>query len=100
MGSKSANETAEYTFMLNETISLTTVNNFYHDLKKLLHTPSTIIVDTSSVKCLDTAALQLLCCWYQDTMQRGIKVQWRNIGGVFYDSVKRLGLLEQLHIEA
>jgi len=89
-----------YTIAFNSTITLSTINGFYGELKSLLKTPSTIVLDASAVKCVDTAALQLLCSWYSEVTNRGIKIQWKNIEGVLLDSAKLLGVAPYLALEA
>ena len=99
MSCNSKSENNVCTFSLNKTISISTINGFYDELKNILQTPSTIVVDASAVRFLDTSALQLLCSWYSEATNRGIKIQWKNVEGIFLQSVNLLGVAAYLGLQ-
>lgn len=85
--------------ILEETIDITVINNFYTDLKSLLTGSASITIDAQNVKRVDTSALQLLCSWYQEALNKGATVNWKNTEGVFYQSAKLLGVSKFLSLE-
>ena len=87
----------EYT--LNESVDITTINQFYTELKNLLQQTDSVVIDAKDVKRLDTAALQLLCSWHKEAEKKNISIKWKNIDGVFFNSAKLLGVTEHLALE-
>jgi len=83
-------------FALGEVIDISMVNSLYDALKILLNEASQVVIDAQAVKRLDTAAMQLILCWYKETKQRNIKVTWTNTEGVFSNAAKLLGLTSEL----
>lgn len=97
--SKSKNKNEEVEYLLNENIDITMINSFYDELKTLLTKSSVIIINAQEVKRLDTSAIQLICSWYTEATSKGIDVKWKNIDGVFYNSVKLLGVSNILALD-
>ena len=88
-----------HNYVLEEVIDIAVVNKLYDSLKTLLKGATQVNVDAKSVKRLDTAAMQLILCWYRETKAKNIKVTWQNTEGVFYESAKTLGLNKELSLE-
>jgi len=99
MGRNSQSKNSVCTFALNKSISISTINSFYNELKNILQTPTTVVVDASEVVFLDTAALQLLCSWYSEATNRGIKIKWKNAEGILLESANLLGVAAYLGLE-
>ena len=85
-------------FSLGEVIDISMVNSLYDALKLLLNEANQVIIDASEVKRLDTAAMQLILCWYRESQSRNISVTWKNTEGVFNNSAKLLGLAKELQL--
>ena len=98
MATKSGTVTPSAEYTLNESVDITYINKFYEDLKKLLGSAKTIIVDTGNLKRVDTAGMQLLCCWFLEAQKKGIEVTWKNTQGTFANSAKLLGLANIMEI--
>ncbi len=96
MATSSNPEEQVHTFLLGEVIDISMVNSLYDGLRILLNEAKTVVIDARNVKRMDTAALQLLCCWYKEARARNITVSWRNIEGVFKHSSDLLGLSDEL----
>jgi ABC-type transporter Mla MlaB component len=86
-------------YALGESVDITVINKFYDELKSLLSDNRAVCIDAKDVKRIDTSALQLLCSWIQEAKNKNIKVSWKNIDGVFYQSAKLLGVSEHLALE-
>jgi ABC-type transporter Mla MlaB component len=63
-----------------------------------LNDTTAVTIDAKNVKRIDTAGLQLLCCWFLETKKKGISVVWQNTQGKFYESAMLLGLAEVMEI--
>ncbi len=85
-------------FALGEVIDISMVNSLYDALKLLLNEANQVIIDAGAVKRLDTAAMQLILCWYRESKDRNIQVTWKNTEGVFADCAKLLGLSSELDL--
>lgn len=94
----SKNEKNALNFALGEVIDISMVNSLYDALKILLNESNHIIIDAGAVKRLDTAAMQLILCWYKESQNRKISVTWKNINGVFTNSAKLLGMTTELQL--
>lgn len=88
-----------HTFKLGEVVDISMVNSLYDALKILLTEANQVVIDTRAVKRLDTAAMQLILCWYRETKSRDIQVTWKNTDGVFSNSARLLGLSKELSLE-
>jgi len=99
MSTNSSVEIIVKDFVLGESVDITVINAFYEKLKPLLTDNSAVCVDAKNVKLIDTSALQLLCCWFQEAKKRNIKVTWKNIDGAFYQAAQLLGVSQHLALE-
>ena len=88
------------TFKLGEVIDISMVNSLYDALKLLLNEANSVIIDAGEVKRLDTAAMQLLLSWYNESQNRNIKVTWKNAQGIFTNSAELLGLSKLLQLDS
>lgn len=86
-------------FVLDETIDLSSITRFYDQLNKLLGTSKPVIINSCQVKKIDTAAVQLISIWFSSATRNNIDVKWKNIDGVFFNTVKKLGLTKFLALE-
>jgi len=86
--------------ILEESLDITVINEFYNKLKKLLsEKDSPIAIDARNLKRIDTSALQLLCAWFRETRNNNIPVVWKNADGILKQSARLLGLSEYLAME-
>ncbi|WP_455221195.1 STAS domain-containing protein [Kaarinaea lacus] len=87
-------------FMLEESLDITVINEFYIKLKSLLsENNSPIAIDAKNLKRIDTSALQLMCAWIRETQNNNIPVIWKNADGILLHSARLLGLSEHLSLE-
>lgn len=87
-------------FLLEESLDITVINDFYKRLKTLLsEKDKPITIDARNLKRIDTSALQLLCAWFQETRNTNIPVVWKNADGILKQSARLLGLSEYLAME-
>jgi len=78
--------------VLNETLDISLIHDFYTNLRNAMKSSSTVEIDAGNVSRIDTAALQLLCSWHQSAKDKGINILWKNTGGYFYQCAKLTGL--------
>ncbi|MGD8567883.1 MAG: STAS domain-containing protein [Gammaproteobacteria bacterium] len=98
MAGKSNHDPASLEYNLDESLDITCINQIYDELNTLLSDGKPVTIDASNVKRLDTAGVQLLCCWYLEARKKGVEVTFRNTQGVFHDSAKLLGVAEVFEI--
>jgi len=98
MTSKSEQSNGIHKFTLGEVVDITMVNSLYDALKILLNEATQVVIDAKAVKRLDTAAMQLILCWYRETTSRNISVTWQNTDGVFNNAANMLGLTKELSL--
>ena len=99
MTSRSDINNGVHTFTLGEVIDISMVNSLYDALKILLNEATQVVIDAKAVKRLDTAAMQLILCWYRESRKKNITVSWQNTGGVFENSARLLGLTKELYLD-
>ena len=78
--------------ILNDTLDISLIHDFYTNLRNAMKSSSTVEIDAGNVARIDTAALQLLCSWYKSARNKGINIRWKNTGGYFYQCAKLTGL--------
>lgn len=94
MTSKPTHDLVSSEYCLDESLDITRINQLYEELNTLLSGADTITMNAGNVKRMDTAGLQLLCCWHLEAKKKGLDVTWINTQGVFTDSAKLLGVAE------
>jgi len=86
------------TFVLAESVDITCINKLYDELTVVLRTAKAVVVDAAQLKRIDTAGLQLLCCWFLEARKNGISVKWDNTDGIFASSAALLGMTNILEL--
>lgn len=87
-----------HTFKLGEVLDISMVNTLYDGLKLLLKEATNVVIDAKEVQRLDTAAMQLILCWYREARENNITVTWKNIDGAFRNSSDLLGMSAELSL--
>lgn len=99
MTTENDSSNGRHKFTLGEVLDISMVNSLYDALKLLLNEAKQVTIDAREVKRLDTAAMQLILCWYRESQAKNIEVSWQNTDGAFYDAAKMLGLAGELQLE-
>ena len=84
--------------ILDETLDISTINDFYNALKDSTRLSDVVEIDAGKVGRIDTAAFQLLYSWYISEKNKGTNIVWENTDGYFYQSARLLGLHKILGI--
>ena len=88
------------TYVLAESVDITCINKLYDELTVVLRNAKSVVVDAAQLKRIDTAGLQLLCCWFLEAKKNGIAVHWDNTSGIFANSAELLGMTTILELNA
>lgn len=84
--------------VLDDTLDISLIHDFYDRLKEAVRSSSVVEIDASNVSRIDTAAYQLLYSWYKSVGDKGVKIIWTNTEGNFYDNARLLGMHDMLDI--
>jgi ABC-type transporter Mla MlaB component len=85
--------------ILDETLDISLIHDFYTKLRDTLKSSGTVEIDAGKVSRIDTAAFQLLCSWYKTATDKGVDIVWKNTEGYFCRSARLLGVHKTLGIE-
>lgn len=81
-----------------DTLSIADVSTLYTEILTLLADGQQITLDVSKITRIDTAAIQLIYAFYNESLLLGYKISWHQPSDVFCQSVSSLGLAEKMNI--
>ncbi len=73
-------------------LDIAVAHELYQTLQQAGDTSNPLVIDAANVEHIDTAALQLLCAFFQDAQVRGIDVQWQEPSPAVNEAAHLLGL--------
>ncbi len=97
---KTEKQSSEEILSCGTSLTITGAESLYQRLKSLLEGEATVVIEAHEVKSIDTAALQLLGAFIQESGSHGISVVWKEPSAVLRESVYRLNMDRLLMLEA
>ncbi len=82
-----------------EIMDITIVANFSTLFIQALKSGHAVVLDAQHVERADTAALQLLCAFFNDARTQQQDIQWKNPSDTLCHSAALLGLSKMLNLE-
>jgi anti-anti-sigma factor len=73
-------------------LDIAMAHELYQTLQQAVETSTPLVIDVANVEHIDTAVLQLLCAFMQETQARGIAVQWHKPSPAVTEAAHLLGL--------
>ncbi len=97
---KDQKKSSEEILSFGTSLTIADVESLYKQLKTLLKSEATVVIDAHEISSVDTAALQLLGAFIHEAGSHGIEVRWQEPSAVLRDSVHRLDMVQLLMLEA
>jgi anti-anti-sigma regulatory factor len=87
-----AEETSATVISCEECLDISLAQDLYGRLQQAIEAKRPVVLDAGQVARADTAALQLLCAFFQDVQANGMEVQWQQPSPALQNSARLLGL--------
>lgn len=81
-----------------DSMDISNADDLYKKLCQLFDNNRNIVLDADKVERIDTSAFQVLCTFFKEADQRGMKVDWQNPSEPLIRSARLLGVHEFLNL--
>ncbi len=98
--SKSVKKKTDTVVTLNSTLQLIEIDKFVLQLQESITSKNKIGINAQSVEIIDTASLQLLCAFVNQTKLTGQSIYWIKPSDALITCARLLGLEKHLGIES
>jgi len=82
--------------VLGENLDISDAGALLEQLQAITATNTSVIMDGSQVKVIDTAILQLLVAWFRQAQQHGTRISWQQPSDTLCNTAALLGL--EMHL--
>ena len=78
------------------TVDISVAEELYQHLEKALEQQHVVEIDAKEVERVDAAILQVFLAFIKHAEQVGLSVTWKSMSGSMFNSIKLLGLVDEL----